>query len=221
MPLVAERVPDWARSLLAPAVVDVLERPVDLGDRLAREEHSVLLRRAALTTHATRALAPGLAAAHGLQEDPGPTVSVLLATRRPEMLPFALRQVARQRGVRLEVVLATHGFTPGRRRLEEFRSSCAVPLTIVEADATEPFGEVLNRAADRAGGDLLLKMDDDDWYGPDFAADLVLARGYSGADVVGCPPELTFLEPIRYHPRHDHHRGLPAVRRRWHAPGRP
>ena len=52
-PLVAERVPDWARSLLAPAVVDALDRPVDLGDRLRREEHSVVLRRAALRHHAS------------------------------------------------------------------------------------------------------------------------------------------------------------------------
>ena len=196
VPLVAERVPDWARSLLAPAVVDALDRPVDLGDRLRREEHSVVLRRAALRHHASGPWRRSLAATHDLQTDPGPTVSVLLVTRRPDMLPFALRQVARQRGVRLEVVLATHGFAPGPAALEEFRRSCAAPLTTLEADATEPFGDVLNRASRQASGELLLKMDDDDWYGPDFAADLVLARGYSGADVVGCPPELTFLEPI-------------------------
>ena len=59
-----------------------------------------------------------------------------------------------------------------------------------------PFGEVLNRAAARAEGEVLLKMDDDDWYGPDFVADLLLARGYSGADVVGCSAEFTFLQEL-------------------------
>ena len=39
-------------------------------------------------------------------------------------------------------------------------------------------------------------MDDDDWYGRDFLADLLLARRYSGADVVGTPPEFTFVEPL-------------------------
>jgi GT2 family glycosyltransferase len=43
---------------------------------------------------------------------------------------------------------------------------------------------------------VLLKMDDDDWYGPDFVTDLLLARDYSGADVVGCPPEFMFVEPL-------------------------
>jgi hypothetical protein len=196
VPVVAEGVPSWARRLLAADVVDVLERSVDLRDVLRREEHSVLLRRAALRSHASGPWRRSLAAAHDLQTDPGPTVSVLLVTRRPGMLPFALRQVARQRGLGLEVVLATHGFAPGPGVLEEFRSSCSTPLTALEIDASVPFGDVLNRAAQHAGGDVLLKMDDDDWYGPDFAADLLLARGYSGADVVGCPPEITFLEPI-------------------------
>ena len=39
-------------------------------------------------------------------------------------------------------------------------------------------------------------MDDDDWYGPDFAADLLLALDYSGADLVGAPAEFTFLEEL-------------------------
>jgi hypothetical protein len=46
-------------------------------------------------------------------------VSVVLATRRPEMLAFALRQVAQQRGVDLQLVLAPHGFTPDADVLRE------------------------------------------------------------------------------------------------------
>jgi hypothetical protein len=39
-------------------------------------------------------------------------------------------------------------------------------------------------------------MDDDDWYGPEFVSDLLLARSYSGADVVGTPPEFIYVEPL-------------------------
>ncbi len=196
VPVRADHVPDWARLLLDPGLAAALGEPVDLTDRLRREEHSVRVRRAALGSHATGPWRRRLAAAHDLQVPPDLTVSVLLVTRRPAMLRFALRQVARQRGVALELVLATHGFTPDAAELERFRAACDVPLTTLEAEPAAVFGEVLDRAAARAGGDALLKMDDDDWYGPDFAADLVLARGYSGADVTGCPPELTYLEPI-------------------------
>ena len=50
---------------------------------------------------------------------PEPSVSVVLATKRPEMLAFALRQVRKQRGVDLQLVLAPHGFTPDADVLRE------------------------------------------------------------------------------------------------------
>ena len=196
VPLVSDGAPDWAGHLLPPDLVDTLTRPVDLSDRLRREEHSVELRRAALRCFGSHPWRRRLARAHGLQHLPDPSVSVLLATRRPDMLPFALGQVARQRGAALEVVLATHGFDPDPATLDAFRASCPTPVVTVRAEATVPFGEVLNRAASVATGELLLKMDDDDWYGPDFVGDLVLAHGYSGAEVVGCAPEFTFLEEL-------------------------
>ena len=55
------------------------------------------------------------------------------------------------------------------------------------------FGDVLADAVTAADGDLVLKMDDDDWYGPDFVADLLLARAYSGAEMVGTPAEMHYL----------------------------
>jgi hypothetical protein len=38
-------------------------------------------------------------------------------------------------------------------------------------------------------------MDDDDWYAPDVVADLLLARSYSGAELVGMPDDVYYLEP--------------------------
>lgn len=155
---------------LDPAVVAALTAPVDLADPLAREEHSLVLRRAALD----------------LRLPPAPTVSVLLATRRPDMLEHALAQVGRQRGVSLELVLAPHGFTPDLPPLD-------LPVTVVPQPADRLFGDVLRAAAAAASGDVVLKMDDDDWYAPDVVADLLRARAYSGADLVGMPAEFHYL----------------------------
>jgi hypothetical protein len=55
------------------------------------------------------------------------------------------------------------------------------------------FGDVLNAGLAAAGGELVVKMDDDDWYGPDFLLDLLLARHYSGAEVVGTTAEFVYL----------------------------
>jgi hypothetical protein len=187
--------PCWAAPLLGEALTQALSDAVDLSDRLPREEASVRQRRAALSTHGTRAWRRGLAARHGAQQTAGPTVSVLLTTRRPEMLGFALRQVSRQREVEVELVLTTHGFEPAAEDLAAFRAR-GVSVTHVPVDATVSFGQVLNRTVEAASNDVLVKMDDDDWYGPDFLLDLLLALDYSGADVVGCPAEFTYLAPL-------------------------
>ena len=196
VPLVTTAVPAWARHLLSPDLLTALGAPVDLTDRLRREEHSIRIRRAALRDHGQRAWRRALARGHGLQEVPQPRISALLVTRRPDMLTFALRQLARQRWGSLEVVLATHGFDPDPVALSAFREATSVPVTTLTVEASVPFGQVLNTAADRASGDLLAKVDDDDWYSPDFLGDLQLAHAYSGAELVGCPPEFTFIEPL-------------------------
>ncbi|WP_160051612.1 glycosyl transferase family 2 [Nocardiopsis sp. FR26] len=200
VPLVSGPVPAWASGLGEP-LVDLLTgaEETDLADGLRREEYSVRLRRAALRTHGQRARWRALAAQAGVPLPPEPTVSVVLCTRRPEMVGFALAQIARQRGVDVEVVLTLHGFPAS---LPEVASAVAafretgVPLIVHEADADQIFGTVLNDAVARTSGTLVSKWDDDDWYGPEHLADLVLARTYSGAELVGVGQDFVYLQEI-------------------------
>ncbi len=174
VPVTAATAPDE----LAP-IAAALTAPVDLEDGLAREEHSIVLRRAALDAWA------------GFRQ---PAVSSELATRRPDMLAHALGQVARQRGVdSLELVLAPHGFDADEARARELLGP-GVALTVRPQPAPTIFGDVLHEAARAAGGDVVLKMDDDDWYSPDAIADLLRARAYSGAELVGMPAEFHYIE---------------------------
>lgn len=157
---------------------------VDLDDPVAREEHSIELRRAAIDEHGS--------------VDWQRPVSVLLATRRPEQLDFALAQVARQRGVRsLELVLAPHGFDVDPARVRDLMGgSTGVDVRVVPAPADAIFGDVLHAAASAADGEVLLKMDDDDWYAPDVVTDLLRARAYSGAQLTGMPPEFHYVAAV-------------------------
>ena len=56
------------------------------------------------------------------------------------------------------------------------------------------FGVALGLATARASGSLVTKVDDDDTYGPEHVWDLVLARGFSGATLVGKGIEFVYLE---------------------------
>jgi hypothetical protein len=194
VPLTADRVATRVAAHLGEAVTAAITTEVDLADPQAREEHSVVLRRAALTAYSSTAWRTRLGELAGVRVASQPAVSIVMATRRPDLLDHALSQVARQRGVdRLELVLAPHGFEVDAGRLAELPPGLTVQH--VPRPAEELFGDVLNAAAEAAQGDVVLKMDDDDWYGPDFVADLLLARSYSGAELVGMPDDVYFLEP--------------------------
>ena len=183
VPLTASYAPAWVPVDLAALLTDRswLEHPADDGVRcladLRREEHSVRLRRVAAQPVATA------------------KVSVVMATKRPGFVGGALAQMARQRGVEVEVILGLHGVAYDEVR--QAAEACPLPLRWIEAGAETPFGEVLNQAAALAGGDYLAKWDDDDWYGPDHLADLIMAVDHSGADVVGASGEFFYLEPLR------------------------
>ncbi|QFY06731.1 glycosyltransferase [Nonomuraea phyllanthi] len=186
VPLTAERAAPWAPGVVPGDLAALLADRDWLGHApdgtarsladLRREEHSVRLRRLAHPVDRAK-------------------VSIVMASRRPGMVGAALARMERQRDVEAEVVLGLHGvaFDEVREQVE----SCSLPVTWVEVPASVPFGEVLNRAAARAGGDYLAKWDDDDWYGPRHLGDLLMALSYSGADVVGTTAEFFYLEPLR------------------------
>ena len=117
--------------------------------------------------------------------DAWPTVSVVLATHRPDHLVHAFAQLARLRYPRLEVVIGAHGDRVDAAAVWELAQDLPVPVTVLPIDASRTLGEALQACSERAEGELLTKMDDDDHYGAEHIWDLVLARQYSGAQIVG------------------------------------
>lgn len=201
VPLVLDGRPE-VLATLAPPLVDALTAEVDLGDPLRREEHSLAVRRAAFDHHSSLAWRSALADRAGVRHLGLPPVSALLATKRPEMLGFALRQVARQRGADVELVLAAHGFEPDRDAVR--RALGDRPHQVLTFGAETFFGDVLTAASRAASAEVLLKIDDDDWYAPDAVHDLLMARRFSGADVTGMPSEFVHLQQVDVTVRRNH-----------------
>ncbi|WP_271216636.1 glycosyltransferase family 2 protein [Streptosporangium carneum] len=169
------------------------EPPKNGGPRsvtvLRREEHSVRLRR-----HGLARRSPEAGAATPAKTTP--KVSVVMSSMRPHLLGSALAQIAGQRRVEVEVLLGLHGVPADHGAVRRAVGESGLPVTVIEADAATPFGEVLNLAASKADGEYVAKWDDDDWYGPEHLADLLLARSYAGADIVGVAAEFFYLEPL-------------------------
>ena len=195
---------------LSEALTNALNNQPDLDDPLAREQHSVTTRRAALDTHSTLAWRRDLAdtggrpvrrAAEGqrpARHDASAPARLRDAPARP---PAGRRAAGRPRHPRL-----------GRFTEDEVRARLhGHDVVVRKHDQDAFFGDVLNDAATVADGDVLLKVDDDDWYSPHAIHDLLLARRYTGAEVVGMPSEFVYLEELgvtarRNHPTEIHNR---------------
>ena len=162
-------------------------------DPARRESHSIRARRIALREHTLAARARALCAAADHAPPPLPTVSVLVATRRPALLARAVRSVAKQDYPALELVLGLHGRGFDGDMVDRAAGGCRAPVRVVRVGAARPLGAVLNAAAAAATGSLVTKMDDDDLYDAHHVWDLVLAHQYSGAMLVGKGIEYVYL----------------------------
>jgi len=155
------------------------------ADPAERESISIKMRRIALRDHSFRSRARQMGELVMDEPPEVPGVSILLATRRPDFLRWAVDNVARQNYPRLELVLALHGDEFEPDAVERVVGHVRLPVRVVRVGEDQMFGTVLNAAVKEANGSLLARMDDDDLYGADHIWDLVLAHEYSGAELVG------------------------------------
>ncbi len=134
--------------------------------------------------HALRAYSPAAAL------NAWPTVTVVLATHRERFIDQAVQQLARLAYPNLQIVIGLHGVEVDRSRFD----AIAHDLKIVQISSDVPFGAALQRLSEIADGQLITKMDDDDHYGAEHVWDLVLARMYSGATLVGKTLDWIYVE---------------------------
>ena len=158
-----------------------------------RESRSIKMRRIALREHSFCSRARRMSEA--LLDDPAsvPSVSILLATKRPNFLGWAIDNVARQNYPRLQLVLALHGDDFDPAAVERHVAGLPLATRVIHVGESRTLGSVLNSTVNEANGVLLTKMDDDDLYGRDHIWDLVLAHEYSGAQLVGKALDTVYL----------------------------
>ncbi|WP_232481378.1 glycosyltransferase family protein [Arthrobacter sp. YN] len=115
-----------------------------------------------------------------------PTVSALVPTIRPHQLENVFATIGSQSDVDVELVLLTHGFEVAMDHVEDLAAKHGVQrFKLLTASRDLTLGECLNQCVAASSSEVLTKMDDDDYYGPQYLVDLLHALDYSKADVVG------------------------------------
>lgn len=186
----ADEVPVATDREDAKHVIRALVRSRELRDRTVHTAQRRIWREHTYTHRARQMLdSVGLgdeAGRTGLPGDRGlPGVSVLAVTNRPGQIGHLIDQVGHQRGIGRQLVLVTHGFAAPEAAIARARELGIDEVITVDAPESWSLGACLNTAYGRSDGEVCSKMDDDDLYGPSYLHDLVQARGFSGADVVG------------------------------------
>ena len=128
-----------------------------------------------------------------LDPDFKPRISILLATRRSEKVASAIEQISSQKNCRIEVILLAHGFTPGEQvnaQFENLLASKGHSLKSITIDESKNLSGVLNIGVNNASNELLLKWDDDDFYGARHVIGLLVALTVLGVEFIGRPANL-------------------------------
>lgn len=120
------------------------------------------------------------------------TVSAVISTKRPDYVGHAVHSYLSQTWPNKELLLGFHGFTINDVA-PDVRDLIAQVGSYVEFGSDTIFGDVLRELTHAAQGQIIAKMDDDDWYTPYHLEDLVYALGYSGAQIVGSGVQFVYV----------------------------
>ena len=127
-----------------------------------------------------------------------PSVSVLVATIRPDDLTSLLSQLMQQTLPTFELRLGLHGveLTGVHKKQITSLNRRKVKVFVKKFDADKTLGTILSALAEESSCEYIAKMDDDDYYGPEHLRDLLDAALDTKAEVVGRAMNYIFLEPL-------------------------
>jgi hypothetical protein len=121
-------------------------------------------------------------------------VTILLATRRPEMITRWAPQIAAQTHRPISVSVAFHGAAFHEITKDQVQSLLGdIPVHITRCGDDMVLGQLLAAATAAATGELLIKWDDDDLYSTTHIAEMVSAWDTTGAMLVGKACDFVYL----------------------------
>lgn len=156
-----------------------------VSDPLEREHFSVTWRRIVIDQHSDRRRFETLLTELKLPVRGPERISIVISTRRPDLIDQALEQFTKQAYPDKELILLLHGDGFDETAIQKKVAKLDYPVQLLSRAADTVFGDNLNLALEMATGEFFGKMDDDDLYGENHLFDLAVAFQYAGADLVG------------------------------------
>ncbi|MDO5604785.1 MAG: glycosyltransferase [Paracoccus sp. (in: a-proteobacteria)] len=137
--------------------------------------------------HGAHHLAARIAALCGLPGgNPFPRASIVAPSHRPERLPQILGGFRAQSWPDRELIIVANTDQPDAWDTSLLSGDGAEQIMFLPRDHAA--GMAMSLGAGRAGGDYVMRMDDDDHYGPAYVEDMMLAAAALAPDILGKPP---------------------------------
>lgn len=137
----------------------------------------------------------------GLSEDrtsaqDDPMVTALVPTMRPELLPFVLNGYRQHNYKNLEMVVLLHSDTYGPDDVAPMlREDDRV--RVVRVPEAQSISTVMNVGISESAGDYWARIDDDDYYGPNYFNDAMINRKFYDFDICGKSQWLIYFEAFK------------------------
>jgi glycosyltransferase involved in cell wall biosynthesis len=162
---------------------DLLMRHAHLARRTLYASHTY--------AHRIRAICDSLGIEHNWEEFP--LVSVILSTKRPELIKSCLEKFHGQNYPNKELILVVNtdkvNLTMVQRLVDEFPN-----VHVFQMHQEKNIGSCLNFGVAQARGKYWFKMDDDDLYGPNYLIDMVHLAIAVDFDILGKPPSFIYIK---------------------------
>jgi hypothetical protein len=127
-----------------------------------------------------------------LKREKSPLVTVILPTHRPQLLEKNIEMFQKQTYLEKELVVVINSSKSELGCCVDVEKYNNIKILFQPADMYA--GACLNVGLHTANGKYCLRMDDDDYYGPNYISDMMLHLKSVDADVFGKPPSYIYFE---------------------------
>lgn len=122
-----------------------------------------------------------------------PMASIITATKRSKNFENILKNFNQQNYMNKELIIIVNSSEKNFVAAKEFFHA-APNVRVFHLSPENNIGACLNYGLSLARGEFWQKMDDDDWYAPNYLKDMILSWGAMKSDIVGKPLSFIYFE---------------------------